>query len=119
LEEETIEKKNMITSSRFGLTLKNKENQTLRIDYILKLYRYITFAENIKKGKCQIACTEFFLNKTKENILKSYKFQKKSLDSYLKNYAEGMDLTSPNSFIGTKIDTDDMCKMHGYLLNKK
>jgi hypothetical protein len=118
-EDSTLEIKNVIKTTRFGLTLKNKENLKLRVEYIIDFYRYIIFPDKISKGKNQIICTEYYNNKNSyDGFDKKFNCKKKSILNWISYYNNGKEINDEKKFIGIKFKVDDICELHGYLLNK-
>lgn len=114
--EKKFEPLKLYKSARVGLTLKKTQEKALRIEYLLKNYRYLTFPKEIKKGKHYLVLSEYYQSDRKKEsiskIVQNLKIQQKTMDKYITLLKKPK---NPESFFGLELSTDNICEISSLL----
>lgn len=115
-----VEKKGTKTklykSGRVGLTLKKSDSKVLRLEFLLKNYRFLIFPKEIKKGKHYLVISEYYASDKKgstlSKIVQDLKIQQKTMDKYVQLFKNPK---VPDSFFGKELSVDNLCEISSLL----
>jgi len=107
------------TSPRVGITLSNKMPSTsLRLQYLLKPYRFFTSPHHLKKGKAQLIIGLYDHFKEINKVAKVADISRSQVESYIQEMTNGIKNGDLNEFIGKKghIKEIEYCQMAGAVI---
>jgi len=107
-----IKKLTLYSSARVGLTL-NKDDGD-RPFYIMKPYRFMTYPQNVDKGKILLFLGLHHSGKDIDDIIKITGCKKATVTKYFDTYdaAKGSDKDTSKFQKKKKFNNDDLCKMY-------
>lgn len=100
-----LEKKEIFSGPRVGLTLKNGTKE--KEEYLMKDYRFLIYPNQIKKYKSTL-CLKLYHDKVNDKI----KINEKRLKSYIDDFKSGKN-KSMDEYYGKKLATKDINILYG------
>lgn len=112
LSEIDLDKRQVYTSGRVGLTL--KKHNANRIQFVGKFYRYLSLPARTKKGKPYLISALYAQSFSQDKIIEISKSPKKTVESYISHYVKGKS-ANIKYFYGLTLSSQLICQLYGCL----
>ncbi|KAG0272184.1 hypothetical protein BGZ95_012072 [Linnemannia exigua] len=104
----------LIKGPRVGLTLKKKDK--IRVDYLMKEYRYLNIPEQHSKGKPYIILALHRQGKTLQQICDITRTKQIHASKYIDLYEKNKN--TPDFFVGKTLNTNLMCEVYAAICKR-
>lgn len=107
------EERDLVRSSRVGLTLKRFKKAPNPPRYVLRPYRYLSEPKRTKKGKLHVILGLHARGKSVDEIREITGSTKSTIQRHIDDFEIGKQSTSFEPYYGTDLKPKDLCQMHG------
>jgi len=108
---DNLEQRNIVAGPRFGLTLKKSDGD--RPYYIMKPYRYVSNASQVRKGRVNLVLGLYAAGNNIEQIISITGCTRAVIKNYITSFEEGK-TQSLEVFQGKALKTSLLCNLAGF-----